>query len=146
MQPMQLIVHHEIREDAVVLHVKGDIDMAVADELKSHLRTGLTLADAGRPLIIDLQAVDFMGSVGLTALLTCHYEGLKKQIAVGVVSTNPATVRMVNMTRLDDILELFPSIDSALHLVDRVRPRQHRWAVGKEHQVAPDLAEHDDAQ
>jgi anti-anti-sigma factor len=112
----QLTAHHELRDDAVVVLFKGEVDLAVADEFRSHLKAGLDAASThpGRSLIIDLQAVAFFASAGLNAVLTCHNEGASNGIAVGLVTTNPTVVRVIKATRLDDILALYQTIDDAL--------------------------------
>jgi anti-sigma B factor antagonist len=81
---MQLVVHDEFRDEAVVVRIEGEIDMTVVDEFSSHLRAGMNTAstDPVRPLIIDLQGVAFFGSSGLNAVLGCLGDGRANGIAV----------------------------------------------------------------
>jgi anti-anti-sigma factor len=114
--PMQFNAQREFREDAVVVHIEGEVDMAVADEFASHLKAGLDAASThpGRMLIIDLQAVTFFGSSGLNAVVRCHDDGTGNGIAVALVTTSRTVVRVIQATRLDEILRVYPTVDDAL--------------------------------
>lgn len=113
---MRLMVRNEVREDAVVVRVEGEVDTAVADELGSHLRAGLdtALAHPGRSLIIDLQTAAFFASAGFNAVLRCHDEWTGNGVGVCVVTANPIIVRVLEVTRLDEVLTIYPTIDEAL--------------------------------
>jgi anti-anti-sigma factor len=120
---MQLIVHDESRDDAVVVRVQGEIDVPVVDEFRSHLRVGMDTASTGpvRPLIIDMQDVAYFGSAGLNAVLGCFNAGLANGIAVRLVASNPMVVRVFELTQLDKALALYPSLDEALQVRDPER-------------------------
>ena len=57
-----LAVDHEAREDAVLVHVKGDVDSSTVDELTAHLKAALKLAAThpARLVIVDLQRGDLL--------------------------------------------------------------------------------------
>jgi anti-anti-sigma factor len=93
---MQLTAYHELHDDAVVVRCEGEVDLAVADEFRSHLDAGLDAASANRPLIIDLQAVAFFASAGLGAVLKCHDERASSGIAVSMVTTSPIVIHTSN--------------------------------------------------
>jgi anti-sigma B factor antagonist len=99
---MQLKFHHESREDAVVVYIQGEVDLAVGDDFSSHLQAGLITASThpAWALIIHLQAAALFGSAGLAALLKCHREGVTNGIAVAVVSTNPIVMRPIEVAKL----------------------------------------------
>ncbi len=107
---MQLMAHQDARESAVVVRFEGEVDMAVADEFMSRVNEGLNAASAraGRSLIIELEAVSFLARVN--EVLRCHDEGA----ANGIVSPNYSVIRVIQATRLDEILALYPTIDDAL--------------------------------
>jgi anti-anti-sigma factor len=117
---MQLVVHDEFRDEAVVVHIKGEIDMPVVDEFRSELRAAMNTAstDPVRPLIIDMQDVAFFGSAGLNAVLGCFNDGRANGIAVRLVANNPMVVRVFELTKLDKTLVLYPSLDDALQVRD----------------------------
>ena len=121
---MLVVVHDEFRDDAVVVRIKGEVDMPVVDEFNSHLRQGMNTAstDPVRPLIIDLRDVDFFGSAGLNAVLRCFNDGLANGVAVRLVATNPIVVRVFELTMLDKALVLYPSLGEALQARDPEAP------------------------
>jgi anti-anti-sigma factor len=67
------------------------------------------------PCILDLTAVTFLDSAGLTALLqaTSHTEAHCEPLRIVVDSNRPVT-RPIEVTCLDDVLMLYRTVDEAL--------------------------------
>jgi anti-anti-sigma factor len=111
-----LVVDSESRPDAVLVHVGGEIDSSTAGELRSQLESALHQAGGqdSRLLIIDLQDVTYFGSAGLNAVLDCHKQGLRAGTSVRLVADNELVVRPIEVTNLDSLLDLYPSLPDAL--------------------------------
>jgi len=111
-----LVVDSEVRPDAVLVYVEGEIDSSTASELRSQLESALQQAGGheSRLLIIDLQGVTYFGSAGLNAVLDCHKLGLRAAISVRLVADNELVVRPIEVTNLDSLLDLYPSLPDAL--------------------------------
>jgi anti-anti-sigma factor len=111
-----LVVDSEIRPDAVLVHANGEIDSSTAGELRSGLQDALRQAsDQKSPLLIlDLQGVTYFGSAGLNAVLDCHKAGVRVGIPVRLVADNDLVVRPIEVTNLDALLDLYPSLPDAL--------------------------------
>ena len=111
-----LRVDYEVRPGAVVLHAKGEVDSSTAGELISALDGALRQAEAqaSRLLIINLQGVTYFGSAGLNAVLDCHRQGLQAGTSVRLVADNGLVVRPIEVTNLDSVLELYPTLPDAL--------------------------------
>ncbi len=111
-----LAVDHEAREDAVLVRVKGDVDSSTVDELTAHLTAALKLAAThpARLVIVDLQSVDFFGSAALNAVLECHEEGRATGTSVRLVADHDNVLRPIEVTELDRILEVYPTLSDAL--------------------------------
>jgi anti-anti-sigma factor len=111
-----LVVDSEVRPEAVLVHVEGEIDSSTAGELRSQLESALQQAGdhESRLLIIDLQGVAYFGSAGLNAVLDCHKQGLRAGISVRLVADNELVVRPIEVTNLDSLLDLYPSLADAL--------------------------------
>ena len=94
----------------------GEVDSSTAGELTSQLDAALQQAgtQASRLLIIDLQAVTYFGSAGLNAVLDCHRQGLQAGTSVRLVADNGLVVRPIEVTNLDSVLELYPTLPDAL--------------------------------
>jgi anti-anti-sigma factor len=111
-----LIVDYEVRPEAVVVQARGEVDSSTAGNLTAQLAAALQQAgsQASRLLIIDLQAVTYFGSAGLNAVLECHRHGLDAGTSVRLVADNGLVVRPIEVTNLDSVLELYPTLPDAL--------------------------------
>lgn len=65
--PGQLVIEKTLEQDAVVLALSGELDLASAPMLERELREAE--ATGPRRLVIDLAGLAFMDSTGLQALL-----------------------------------------------------------------------------
>ncbi len=111
-----LVVDSEVRPDAVLVHANGEIDSSTAGELRSGLEAALQQAEAhdSRLLIVDLQGVTYFGSAGMNAVLDCHKQGVRAGTSVRLVADNDLVVRPIQVTNLDALLELYPTLPDAL--------------------------------
>lgn len=111
-----LVVDSEIRPEAVLVHAKGEIDSSSAGELRSQLNASLQQAGSqeSKLLIVDLQGVTYFGSAGMNAILDCHKQGLRAGTSVRLVADNDLVVRPIEVTNLDALLELYPTLPDAL--------------------------------
>jgi anti-anti-sigma factor len=111
-----LVVDSEVRPEAVLVRAKGEVDSSTAGELSSQLEAALQEAESqgSRLLIVDLQGVTYFGSAGLNAVLDCHKQGLQAGTSVRLVADNGLVVRPIEVTNLDSVLELYPTLPDAL--------------------------------
>jgi anti-anti-sigma factor len=61
-----------------------------------------------------------MASVGLRILVATH-EKVSKSAQVAVVANNPAASRPIQLTGLDKVISLYPTLDEALIAVGQAR-------------------------
>ena len=122
-----LAVEHAAREDAVVVRVEGEVDSTTVGELSDHLGAALELAAAhpARLVVVDLQPVTFVGSAGLNALLDCHERGNAAGTSVRMVADHGPVLQPIEVTDLDRILEIYPTLPDAL---EGARPPDDRTA------------------
>ncbi|MTD58413.1 anti-sigma factor antagonist [Amycolatopsis sp. RM579] len=101
----------EKQGEAAVLAVSGEIDMVTAPEFEEHLLNALR----GKPgtLIVDLCDVDFLGSAGLSALVSA-YRQAGDETKFRVVAKSSTTVRPLQLTGLDQQIPVFASREEAL--------------------------------
>ncbi|ORW72266.1 anti-anti-sigma factor [Mycobacterium saskatchewanense] len=97
-----------------VVRVSGEIDLVTAPTLEQAI--GAVVAESPTALVIDLSAVEFLGSVGLKILAATH-EKLGASTQFGVVARGPATRRPIHLTGLDKTFPLYPTLDEALTAV-----------------------------
>jgi anti-sigma B factor antagonist len=101
----------EHRDDITLLSVGGEVDMATAPVLEEV--ADRLVAENPKALIVDLTAVTFLASVGLRILATTH-EKVSQSASYAVVASGPATARPIQLTRLDKLFSLYPTLDDAL--------------------------------
>jgi len=93
---MRLTQHGEPPARSTLV-VEGEVDLAVADELRD-VGCAAVLARPSDPLYLDMSGVTFMDSSALNALIT-----IRNSAAAGVVLVSPSTtvVRLLQLTALD---------------------------------------------
>lgn len=95
-----------------VLQVGGEIDVATAPRLREHLIK--LVSDQRFTIVVDLEDVDFIDSTGLGVLI-----GARKRVRlhdgdVKLVCTEPRIVKVFEITGLDQVFQIHPSIDAAV--------------------------------
>jgi anti-sigma B factor antagonist len=102
------------RQGVAVVSIGGEIDLSTAPAFEAAIAGAL---DDGPPvLVIELSEVSFMASVGLRILAATH-EKVHKSAQVAIVANNPATSRPMQLTGLDKVMALYPTLDAALTAV-----------------------------
>lgn len=110
----------------VVVTVHGEVDMETAPELESVLAEAVTHAADGESVYLDLRAVTFFGSAGLSVLIASHRACAPIGRELVVVATQRAVARVLRMTDLDAVLTLVtelpagPKPDASPPTVDTV--------------------------
>ncbi|MEH3141755.1 MAG: STAS domain-containing protein [Mycobacterium kyogaense] len=100
------------RDDAtVVLQVEGDLDVLTAPTLGTYL--DIALADAPKTLIVDITGVGFLSSAGISMLVETHRLTERGGISLRVVADGPATARPLRMMKIDEIIDLYPTLADA---------------------------------
>jgi anti-sigma B factor antagonist len=93
-----------------VLSVSGEIDLATIPAFEAAIADALTQRPTA--LIVDLSGVDFLASAGLQALVAAR-ESLTGAAEFAVVAHGPATSRPIQLTGLDHVLSLHPTVADA---------------------------------
>ena len=102
------------REGVAVVSIGGEIDLSTAPAFEAAIAGALD--DDPPVLVIELSEVRFMASVGLR-ILAATQEKVSKSARVAIVADNPATSRPMQLTGLDQIISLYPTLDDALAAV-----------------------------
>ncbi len=112
-----LAVDCEPREEAVLVRVQGEVDSSTVDELAPRLAEALRLAGShpSRLVVLDLQPVTFFGSAAINAVLDCHEDGKEAGTAVRLVADHDQVLRPIQVTELDRVLDVYPTLSAALH-------------------------------
>ena len=97
--------------EAMVLHVAGDLDVLTAPTLMTHLDVALTSGAA--LLIVDLLDVQFLSSAGISVLVETHRLTEPAGVSLRVVAEGPVTSRPMRLMCIDQIVDLYPTLDDA---------------------------------
>ena len=115
---MDLLVSSELRPGVVVVRVTGELDMASSPELTHHVESiGLS---PGVILVVDLGAVPFVDSSGLSSLVAVRQAIMDVDGRLGLV-VNDRTTKLLRMTHLDGVFALYDTVDVAVE--DLAGPR-----------------------
>lgn len=95
-----------------IVEVGGEVDVATAPRLREQL---ISLVGDGRyRIVVSLEAVDFIDSTGLGVLIS----GLKRVRTHGgefaVVCNEPRILKVFEITGLDTVFNVVPTLDDAL--------------------------------
>ena len=108
-KPITTSVKH--RDGVAVLAVGGEIDMFTAPQFEKAIDD--VLADDPPTLVIDLTEVTLLASAGLRLLATAN-ERFGESGGFAVVAGAPATIRPIELTDLNEVFDLYLSLDDAL--------------------------------
>lgn len=101
----------EHRDDITLLTVGEVVDLATAPALEDAIDE--LLSEQPKALIIDLSGVTFLASVGLRLLVSTH-EKVSPSGQFAVVASGPITSRPIQLTRLNEVFAMYPTLDEAL--------------------------------
>ncbi|MEV6715349.1 STAS domain-containing protein [Lentzea sp. NPDC051208] len=113
-QPLH--VQREVHGLAIVVRAAGEVDQETVSLLRTELRTAIAMATPSFPVVVDLTEVRFFGSAGLNQLLIHQRRAAAEKIPLRIVAAHRAVLRSIEMTGLDQVLELHPNVEQALSL------------------------------
>ena len=111
--PITTSVEH--REGVALVGVGGEIDLSTAPAFEAVIAEALEVDPPA--LVVELSEVIFMASVGLR-ILAATQEKAGKSIQVAVVADNMAASRPMQLTGLDKLISLYPTLNEALTALD----------------------------
>jgi anti-sigma B factor antagonist len=102
-RPAAFSIAVEPQRETMRLVLAGELDIATADQLRSQLAQ---LADAGfARIVIDLRAVEFLGSDGLHAILEAHARAQAERWRLALFPGPPAVQRIFEVTNTMELLD-----------------------------------------
>ncbi|MFJ8815653.1 STAS domain-containing protein [Amycolatopsis thermoflava] len=104
------VVVVEPRQDATVVHVAGELDMLTAPQVEAAvLREVRSAADV---IVLDLSRVTFLGLQGLSIIVVAQEEAGDTEVRV--VASTPVTLRPLQLTQIDRLVDVYGSLAEAL--------------------------------
>ena len=107
-----LTLSEERRGDTTVLRCAGEIDIATVSVLRdrlSHIQV-----EGPAHLVLDLDEVTFMDSLGLGALIGAHKRARVLRGSLVIVCNSRPILRLFTATALDRVFTIVGSLDEAV--------------------------------
>jgi anti-sigma B factor antagonist len=99
------------RNGWTVVSVTGEIDVYSAATLREPLNALIDIA--GNSVLLDLQAVDFMDSMGLRVIVGAHKRAEATRSQFALLSTRPQIRNLLHITGLDEVIPMLSEIPQA---------------------------------
>jgi len=112
----ELVVHTGDAGAYVIIHLAGDLDLESAPALTAELSKQL----GARPVLLDLDRIEFMDSSGLGALVGAHKEAVASGGALLLAAPGPRVQRILKVTKLNEVFAVYETVDQAV--ASLVRP------------------------
>lgn len=107
-----VVATEQLENGTPVVSVTGEVDLATAPALE---RTLLEAAeDRTGGVIVDLSDCSFFDSRGLTALLATRARLARANRELALVLANPSVAKIFEITGLDQLFEIYPSLGLAV--------------------------------
>ncbi|MDX3659738.1 STAS domain-containing protein [Streptomyces sp. ID05-26A] len=108
----QPVVRTTDHDGIAVVEIAGELDMKTA---KTSLADVLLVLDQ-RPngIVVDLHAVTFFGSAGVSLLVSVQLEAGRQGVPFGIVAANKAVTRSLTVSGVESRLPLFPTVADAV--------------------------------
>ena len=89
-----------------------EMDLTSAESLRDALLSALNAGALG--LVVDLTAVTFLDSAGVTALVRASRRATASEATVRLAVTAPPVLRVLSLVGIDRLIEVHPSVTDAV--------------------------------
>ena len=111
-----------LHDDCAVVILPEEIDAVNADMVTDTLLT--VLNRTGASVIADMSRTTFCDAAGIRAIIRAHIRARSLDTGLRVVFTSPVVRRIFRLTRVDELVRVYPALSLAL-------PRPRRPAGGE---------------
>src|SRR6266481_4982942 len=109
---LKLSLETRNRGDVIVVHCQGRI--VYRDEAAALSRLVGEILDNGGKVILDLSGVSSLDSAGIGELVFLHTWARSRNADLKCASPSPLVRELLDLTNLNSVLEIHPSMDEAL--------------------------------
>lgn len=97
---------------AAVVSLPGEIDLTNADQIREDL---LAIFSRGATtVVVDMNGTTFCDSAGVNALVRAYQQATAQSVVMRLAVSVPAVQRVLTITGVDSLIELYPSVGAAL--------------------------------
>lgn len=109
------LTEEDLDERTHVIAVRGEIHVTTAPEFSRRLNEAI--ARGKTSVVLDLSAVEFIDSTGLSVLLNGLRRVTRAQGRLALVCANPTVLRLFEITKLDTTFDIRSSREDAIAAV-----------------------------
>ena len=109
------LTEEDLDERTHVIAVRGEIHVTTAPEFSRRLNEAI--ARGKTSVVLDLSAVEFIDSTGLSVLLNGLRRVTRAQGRLALVCANPTVLRLFEITKLDTTFDIRTSREEAIAAV-----------------------------
>ncbi|MDT7724549.1 MAG: hypothetical protein QOI21_1125 [Actinomycetota bacterium] len=113
-KPPRLSVHRSRHDGTEIVHIAGEVDMSTVDTLERDLLDTIATASPPSSIVLECSEVTFLGSCGISLLLSVHRAALLQNTPVRIVAPQRAVRRPVQLIGFDRTLRLHDSLEEAV--------------------------------
>ena len=103
-----------IAPDIVVVHLSGSIASWPPGDEKGLPLVNDLLYQNEKKLILDISGIESMDSSGIQLMFDCYSTIQRAGGEMRLAGANPRLARLFRITQLDNILPLYPTVETAL--------------------------------
>jgi anti-anti-sigma factor len=100
------------RENAVICHIDGEINIGTTEELKKPFKQ--IVDSRPKKVILDFKRVGYIDSLGMATVIGFLKELQKIGAALGVTELDPKIYSIFKITKVDKVLKIFNSQEDAI--------------------------------
>ncbi len=110
-----LILSMDIKKDYLIVTLEGELDHHTSEEARKQIDS-LYYDNNLLNMVLDLRKLNFMDSSGI-GLIMGRYKNCKERHGnIAIVSTNPTIDRILKMSGLLKIINVYPSVEEAMNV------------------------------
>ena len=109
---LKLSLETRNRSDVIIVHCQGRI--VYRDEAAALSRVVGEVLQQARKVVLDLSGVSSMDSAGIGELAFLQTWAQGKNVSLKCAGPNPLVRTLLDLTNLDSVLEVHPSVDAAM--------------------------------
>ncbi len=106
-------------DNIVVFDLKGELRRSDADQVTLHQEVKSELGKAKRNILLDFSGVPFIDSFGVGEILASYISTQNLGGRFKLACVSPRIRVIFKVTKLEDVLEIFDSLDNALRSFGR---------------------------
>lgn len=111
-----LAIETEERQEGLVVHVSGEVDLANVERFKAAIQPAFSNR---RNVILDVGNLRYIDSTGLHVLIDAHQRLQKHDCRLFVAGASPGIAKVMRILHLDRLMPLVSSVDEALDLIHK---------------------------